>query len=114
MCAKSLKSCLTLCDHLNYSLPDSSIHGILQARILECISIPPPRDLPNPGVEPTSLMSPALAGGVFFFFFLPLVPSGKLQSEVASANIKVTASYPEDLAEIHNEGDYTFNQRFGV
>ena len=42
------------------------------------------------------------------------MPSGKLQSEVASANIKVTASYPEDLAEIHNEGDYTFNQRFGV
>ena len=26
---------------------------------------PPPRDLPNPGMEPTSLMSPALAGGFF-------------------------------------------------
>ena len=25
----------------------------------------PPRDLPNPGMEPTSLMSPALAGGFF-------------------------------------------------
>ena len=26
---------------------------------------PPPGDLPNPGTEPTSLMSPALAGGFF-------------------------------------------------
>ena len=26
---------------------------------------PPPRDLPDPGIEPTSLMSPALAGGFF-------------------------------------------------
>ena len=34
-----------------------------------------PGDLPNPGIESVSLMSPALAGG--FFFFLPLVPPGK-------------------------------------
>ena len=26
---------------------------------------PPPGDLPNPGIEPTSLMSPALTGGFF-------------------------------------------------
>ena len=26
---------------------------------------PPPRDLPDPGIEPTSLMSLALAGGFF-------------------------------------------------
>ena len=26
---------------------------------------PPPGDLPDPGMEPTSLMSPALAGGLF-------------------------------------------------
>ena len=29
------------------------------------LSCPPPGDLPNPGIEPTSLMSPALAG-IFF------------------------------------------------
>ena len=33
----------------------------------------PPGDLPNPGTEPISLMSPALAGE-----FLTLVPPGKL------------------------------------
>ena len=26
---------------------------------------PPPEDLPDPGIEPVSLMSPALAGGFF-------------------------------------------------
>ena len=26
---------------------------------------PPPGDLPNPGIKPTSVMSPALAGGFF-------------------------------------------------
>ena len=29
------------------------------------LSSPSPRDLPNPGIEPTSLISPALAGGFF-------------------------------------------------
>ena len=39
MHAKSLQSCLTLCDPMDYSLPGSSVHGILQARILEWIAI---------------------------------------------------------------------------
>ena len=30
-----IQSCLTLCDPMNCSLPVSSVHGILQARILE-------------------------------------------------------------------------------
>ena len=33
------QSCLTLCDPMNCSLPGSSVHGILQARILEWIAI---------------------------------------------------------------------------
>ena len=39
--------------------------AILQARILEWVAIPSPGDLPDPGIEPESLMSPALAGRVF-------------------------------------------------
>ena len=31
----AVKSCQTLCDLMDYSLPGSSLHGILQARILE-------------------------------------------------------------------------------
>ena len=37
--AESLKSCPTLCDPMNCSPPGSSVHGILQARILEWVAI---------------------------------------------------------------------------
>ena len=63
--AKSLQSCLTLCDPMKRSPPGSYAHGILQARILEWVGCPPPGDLPNPGIEPASLKSPALAGRFF-------------------------------------------------
>ena len=38
--AKSLPSCLTLCDPTDCSPPSSSVHVILQARILEWVAIP--------------------------------------------------------------------------
>ena len=47
------------------SLPGSSVHGILQARILSGLPCPPPGDLLGPGMESTFLMSPALADGFF-------------------------------------------------
>ena len=65
MHANSLQSCLTLCDPMGCSPPGSSVHGILQARILEWVAVPSSGDLPDPGIEPMSLMSPALAGGFF-------------------------------------------------
>ena len=40
MYAKSLQSCLTLCDPMDCSPSGSSVHGILQARILEWVAIP--------------------------------------------------------------------------
>ena len=43
----------------------SSVHGILQASILVWVAVPTPGDLPDPGIEPVSLESPALAGGFF-------------------------------------------------
>ena len=33
----------TLCDPMDYSLPGSSVHGILQARILEWVAMPSSR-----------------------------------------------------------------------
>ena len=32
-------SCLTLCDLMDCNLPGSSVHGIFQARVLECVAI---------------------------------------------------------------------------
>ena len=37
------QSCLTLCDPMTYILPGSSVHGILQARILEWVAMPSSR-----------------------------------------------------------------------
>ena len=56
---------LNLCYSMDHSPQGSSVHGILQARILEWIAVPSSRDLPHPGMEPTSLMSPAFAGRFF-------------------------------------------------
>ena len=64
-CAKLLQSCLTFCYPMDCSLPGSSVHWILQARILQWVAMPSFRDLPHPGIEPMSLMSPSLAGGFF-------------------------------------------------
>ena len=61
VCVKSLQLCMTFCNAMGCSLP-VSVHGILQARILEWIAKHPPGDLPYPGIQPTSPMSPTMAG----------------------------------------------------
>jgi len=48
---------------------DYTVHGILQARILEWVASPSCRGLPNPGIKPRS---PALQGDS-----LPAEPQGK-------------------------------------
>ena len=57
-------SCVRLCNSMDCSLPGSSVQGILWARILE-LPCPSPGDLPHIRIKPTSLKSPALAGGFF-------------------------------------------------
>ena len=42
------QSCLTLCDPMDCSLPDSSDHGILQARLLEWVTMPSSRGSSQP------------------------------------------------------------------
>ena len=65
MRAKSLQLCLTLCNSMDRSPPGSSVHRILQARILEWVACPPPGDLPDPGIKSASLTFLALAGRFF-------------------------------------------------
>ena len=64
--AKSLQSCLTLCDPMDYTARQAPL--LMRFPRQECWSglpCPPPEDLPDPGIKPTSLMSPALAGRFF-------------------------------------------------
>ena len=48
MCAKLLQSNPNLCDPVNCSPPGSSVHGILQARILEWVAVPSSRRSSQP------------------------------------------------------------------
>ena len=48
VCAKSLQSCPTLCHSTDYSPPGSSVHGVLQARMLEWVAMPSSRASSRP------------------------------------------------------------------
>ena len=65
MLAKPLQLCLTLCDPMDCGPPGSLSIGFSRQEPWSGLPCPPPGDLPDPGIDPVSLMSPALAG-VFF------------------------------------------------
>ena len=62
--AKSLQSCLILCDLMDCSPPDSSMRFSRQ-EYWSGLPCPFPGNLSDPGIKPTSLKSPALAVGFF-------------------------------------------------
>ena len=65
-CACSVAQlCQTLCDPMDCSPPGSSVHGISQAQNWSGLPFLPLGDLPNSGIEPTTPVSPALAGWFF-------------------------------------------------
>ena len=84
MHAKLLQLCLTLCNCMGCRPLGSSVHGILFAtpwtiahqaplsmgsprqEYWSGLPCPPPGDLPNPGIEPTSLLSPILGRRVLY------------------------------------------------
>ena len=69
--AKSLHSCLTLCDPMDCSLPGSSVHEILQTRILEWVAMPSSRVSSQPKDQTCISWGSYIAGG-----FLTLESSG--------------------------------------
>ena len=81
-CCLVAKSCVTLCHSLDHSPPDSSVHEISQARILERVFIFFTRDLPNPGIKPGS---PALQADS-----LPLNPQGAVKDAEHNPNAQLT------------------------
>ena len=60
-----LQSCLTLWDHVDYSPPGSSVHGALQARILEWVAMSFSRESCWPRDRTHVSLCLALAGGFF-------------------------------------------------
>ena len=62
VCVSVTQSCPTLCNPMDNSPPDSSCPW---QEYWSGLLFPPPGDIPDPGIKPASLMSPALAGRFF-------------------------------------------------
>ena len=73
--AKSLQSCLTPCNCMDQSLPGSSVHASLQARLLEQVAMPSSRGSSQPR-DQTRISYHLLH---WQMASLPLVPPGKPQ-----------------------------------
>ena len=67
--------------------------GVSRHEYWSGLPCPPPGDLPNPGIEPASLMSPALAGG----FFTISTTWGALQQIQANANMDSIPTPPFNI-----------------
>ena len=59
-CAQSLQLCLTVCDPMDCNLLGFLPMGFSREEYWSELPCPPPGDLPDPGLEPTSPASPAL------------------------------------------------------
>jgi len=74
----SPQSCLTLCDPTDCNPPSSSVMEFSRQEYSRGLQFPTPGDFPDPGIEPMSIKSPALADEVFFLFcFLLVAPPGE-------------------------------------
>ena len=80
MKVKVAQSCPILCDPMDYT-----VHGVLQARILEWVTIPSSRGFPNPGIKPRS---PTLQA-----YSLLAEPPGKSSSKDKSFGLPLWLSW---------------------
>ena len=81
------------------SPPDSSVHGIFQARILEWVAISFSRGPPDPGIRPTSPESPSLADG-----FSTTEPRGKPLHSISLPSGCFSDSLPWRQTGFHHNG----------
>ena len=83
--------CPAVCDPMDYSPPDSSVHGILQVRCWRGLPFPSPGDdLPDPGVKSRS---PALQAASLLSEPPGKPPSGNLLDSVRGNNFCHRYSY---------------------
>ena len=89
MCSDA-QSCLTLCNPMTVACPAPLSMGFSRQEHWSGLPCPPPGDYPDPAIELISLMSPALAGGLFT---TPVHPKGD-QSWVFIGRTDVEAGSP--------------------
>ena len=94
MCAKSLQSCLTICNPMGYRPPGTSVHGILQAGILEWVAMPSSRGSSRSRDQTCVSHNSCIAGG-----FFTGEPSGKPKQEYLPQNCK-TSFFPSSATNL--------------
>ena len=92
---------------MDCSLPGSSVHGILQARILEWVVMPSSRGLSDPRIEPVSLLSPALTGRFF-------ITSGTWEAQKLGTGYNVNFHWSVPGGDQHRGHIKLGNVRIGV
>ena len=90
MHVKLLQSCPTLRDPMDCSPPCSSVHGLLQARILECVGISLSRGSSRSGIEPVSPATPALQ-----MYYFTTEPPRKPNPSIPIVKTNINNSTPE-------------------
>ena len=85
VCVLVIQSCPTLCNPTDCSPPGFSVHGILQARILEWVATPSSRGSPDPGVKRSSASQVTVS--------LPTKPPGKPDGDIPG-NYSANSNYP--------------------
>ena len=89
--------------------------GFSRQKYWSGLSCPPAGDLPNPGTEPMSLMSPALAGGLF-----TTPPPGKLMlssqglSILKSSNWSRKQHKPSGEAQVEHRWEFHWEELEGI
>ena len=85
--AKSLQSCPIMCDPMDCSPPGSSVHGILQARILAWVTVPSSRGFSWPRNQTCISYNSCIGRWVFFFVFTTRVTKMYIHQDVYTSNI---------------------------
>ena len=82
-----------LCDLTGYSLPGSSVHGLLQARVPELVAMPSSKGSSNPGIEPQA--------SCFAARFFTAEPPGKNQPPCVKISTKTGEGFGEEWIHVY-------------
>ena len=80
------------------SPPGSAVHGIFQTRMPDRLPLATPGDLPNPGIKPSSLASPALAGWFFTSAHLDVAGSSGVPQAVGTSRQCLPPAFHEGFS----------------
>ena len=108
--AKSLQSCLTLCDTMDCSPPGCSFHGFLQARTLEWVATLFFRGSSQTKDEPAPVLSCALAGEFFTTNATWEAPHPRINHHQKSTNRKCWRGCGEEGSLLHCWWEQTWIQ----